>query len=280
MKGTIHSAFMTIGLVVACSAEAQSIRVTEVQRYAAGADFSEGYLTWNPVSCSSASDGPFSCHCYLMDHVSDVAANRVEVAMSGFGTYIGPVAGTYRGAGSNSSCVVRFEVSSPVRYHLVAQGGRWIASAWTGQHQDEGRVRFTGPAIDIISEVQKPPMDFPPPEWGLGPPTYWQYGLGTADRIEMAGTLIPGAYELQAAFAAQPPPIQSGIFPQNSAYALLEFSDACDADFNRDGGVDGADVGAFFESWSMGVDAADLNADGGVDGQDLFYFFERWRGGC
>ncbi|MBS0198410.1 MAG: hypothetical protein JSR77_16795 [Planctomycetes bacterium] len=55
----------------------------------------------------------------------------------------------------------------------------------------------------------------------------------------------------------------------------------CQADFNRDGGVDGADVDAFFASWSAGDDEADVNADGGVDGADVGAFFEQWeRGGC
>lgn len=55
----------------------------------------------------------------------------------------------------------------------------------------------------------------------------------------------------------------------------------CIADFNEDGGVDGADVEAFFEAWENGGTAADVNDDGGVDGSDVEYFFERWSdGGC
>jgi hypothetical protein len=55
---------------------------------------------------------------------------------------------------------------------------------------------------------------------------------------------------------------------------------ACPADFNLDGGVDGADVDAFFGQWVDGADAADFNADGGVDGSDVDAFFDRWVGGC
>ncbi|MEI7657935.1 MAG: GC-type dockerin domain-anchored protein [Phycisphaerae bacterium] len=56
---------------------------------------------------------------------------------------------------------------------------------------------------------------------------------------------------------------------------------SCAADFNDDGGVDGADVQAFFEVWQRGDDRADVNADGGVDGADLEAFFVRWQsGGC
>jgi hypothetical protein len=54
----------------------------------------------------------------------------------------------------------------------------------------------------------------------------------------------------------------------------------CAADFNRDGGVDGADVEHFFERWEAGDDSADINQDGGIDGADVQEFFERWEGGC
>ncbi len=55
----------------------------------------------------------------------------------------------------------------------------------------------------------------------------------------------------------------------------------CPADFNQDGGVDGADVESFFVVWSDGLAQADVNADGGVDGVDVEYFFQRWAaGGC
>jgi hypothetical protein len=49
------------------------------------------------------------------------------------------------------------------------------------------------------------------------------------------------------------------------------------ADFNLDGGVDGADVEAFFTAWSMGATFADFNLDGGVDGADVEAFFRAWE---
>jgi hypothetical protein len=55
----------------------------------------------------------------------------------------------------------------------------------------------------------------------------------------------------------------------------------CAADFNEDGGVDGADVGAFFQDWENGMPCADVNLDGGVDGSDVDTFFFYWEaGGC
>jgi hypothetical protein len=55
----------------------------------------------------------------------------------------------------------------------------------------------------------------------------------------------------------------------------------CPADYNRDGGVDGGDVGAFFADWEAGSGCGDVNADGGIDGGDIEAFFQFWQqGGC
>lgn len=56
---------------------------------------------------------------------------------------------------------------------------------------------------------------------------------------------------------------------------------ACVADFNDDGGVDGADLAAFFPAWARAAACADANVDGGVDGGDVEAFFLVWQaGGC
>ncbi|MBS0195958.1 MAG: hypothetical protein JSR77_04295 [Planctomycetes bacterium] len=66
-------------------------------------------------------------------------------------------------------------------------------------------------------------------------------------------------------------------FPR--AFMLEPFR--CFADFNQDGGIDGADVEAFFLVWEAGLAGADVNADGGVDGGDVEAFFMVWSaGGC
>ncbi len=55
----------------------------------------------------------------------------------------------------------------------------------------------------------------------------------------------------------------------------------CPADFNLDGGVDGADVEAFYFAWEAGRPEADVSADGGIDGSDVEVFFTAWQaGGC
>ncbi|MBS0198311.1 MAG: hypothetical protein JSR77_16280 [Planctomycetes bacterium] len=53
----------------------------------------------------------------------------------------------------------------------------------------------------------------------------------------------------------------------------------CFADYNQDGGIDGADVESFFTDWEAGDNNADVNADGGVDGGDVETFFAAWEAG-
>ena len=53
----------------------------------------------------------------------------------------------------------------------------------------------------------------------------------------------------------------------------------CIADHNRDGGVDGADVQAFFLDWEASLTCADSNEDGGVDAMDVATFFAAWQSG-
>ncbi|MCX5689807.1 MAG: hypothetical protein NTV94_08510, partial [Planctomycetota bacterium] len=67
-----------------------------------------------------------------------------------------------------------------------------------------------------------------------------------------------------------------GCFPSNPA--LIEVDPV--GDYNLDGGVDGADIDAFFLDWEAGESRADVNADGGVDGADVSAFFFSWERGC
>jgi len=83
-------------------------------------------------------------------------------------------------------------------------------------------------------------------------------------------------------------PSQRGVFTclVSSACEQIEslgagLGDLCTADYNSDGGIDGADVQAFFDDWEQGYAAADVNRDGGVDGSDVGFFFSQWEaGGC
>ena len=68
---------------------------------------------------------------------------------------------------------------------------------------------------------------------------------------------------------------------REAAQRAVRQGPVCAADFNRDGGVDGSDVAAFFFAWERGSDGADVNEDGGTDGADIEAFFTVWEaGGC
>lgn len=80
---------------------------------------------------------------------------------------------------------------------------------------------------------------------------------------------------LNLRFSPQNPGVEVDFDVVTLAAAAL-----CPGDFNADGGIDGADVQAFFESWEAGSADADMNGDGGTDGADVEFFFQRWEAGC
>ncbi len=56
---------------------------------------------------------------------------------------------------------------------------------------------------------------------------------------------------------------------------------ACAADFDSNGGIDGADLAAFFAAYEAGESCGDVDQNGGIDGADLAYFFSVYEaGGC
>ncbi len=50
------------------------------------------------------------------------------------------------------------------------------------------------------------------------------------------------------------------------------------ADLDRDGWVDGADMGLLYSDWGLDVVRSDLNRDGIVDGHDLGVLLVQWDG--
>lgn len=62
--------------------------------------------------------------------------------------------------------------------------------------------------------------------------------------------------------------------------SVEECAPPCSSDYNQNGGVDGADVEAFFIDWEAGNLAADVNQDGGIDSSDIAVFFTQWEMGC
>ncbi|MBL9002106.1 MAG: hypothetical protein JNK25_13320 [Phycisphaerae bacterium] len=100
-----------------------------------------------------------------------------------------------------------------------------------------------------------------------------------SDRIRCEGTML-----------AEPPSVDGFVYQfrlvgdcgsaECGTPSSCECSGHCaSADFNADGGIDGADVEAFFLAWEFGD--ADVNLDGGTDGADVEMFFCWWQsGGC
>ncbi|MBX3409659.1 MAG: hypothetical protein KF859_07205 [Phycisphaeraceae bacterium] len=95
-------------------------------------------------------------------------------------------------------------------------------------------------------------------------------------------TIMQGSVRNGEFFDVVMPPISGGVGLRLRYTANAVILDAvCYADVNEDGGIDGADVEAFFDLWEAGDPVADLNNDGGIDGLDVEFFFDVWEnGGC
>lgn len=183
-----------------------------------------------------------SCH---FENAFDVVATMAATGPSDGGA---AGIGTMTEVRSN----VRFVVDQPVAFRAIFSG--------TGSPGDSVQdVRMTiepgGGSDPALLDVQRP--------------------FVVGDLLN-SGVLPPGDYRLRyhANLVAGPQHVTASV------RFVLDFGDACIADFNIDGGVDGQDVQSFFESWEAGSVLADTNSDGGVDGSDVSSFFEAWEQGC
>ncbi|MBX3382236.1 MAG: S8 family serine peptidase [Phycisphaeraceae bacterium] len=99
--------------------------------------------------------------------------------------------------------------------------------------------------------------------------------LNNLEQVHIASPEL-GVWEVRIVAAA----VNEGA----QGFALVVSGDVapagCIGDFNGDGGVDGADVEAFFLAWEGGQAEADVNTDGGIDGEDVVTFFAAWEAGC
>lgn len=119
---------------------------------------------------------------------------------------------------------------------------------------------------------------------------FWLFGTcmsGHWERYQCGVDYIPydcGFWTTQICDRRYHPPIyedRDGVLVMSFARLDIVYSPPdCPSDMNQDGGIDGADVEAFFVVWEAGERSADLNADGGVDGSDVTCFFEHWESGC
>lgn len=121
-----------------------------------------------------------------------------------------------------------------------------------------------------------------------------QWGEHMVTGLRASDFSLVGGGDGEPDFSAGGAPIRFGFITSNSTRGELGYSITvdydnffvrvtapCAADFNDDGGVDGADVEAFFAEWERGGSRGDVNSDGGVDGSDVEAFFALWEaGGC
>jgi hypothetical protein len=95
-------------------------------------------------------------------------------------------------------------------------------------------------------------------------------------------TTLPdaGVPDVSHAALALAEALSPGFLAGVAARPDAEVSCVCDADFDQDGGVTGADVEAFFAAFESGDLGADLDRDGGVTGADVEAFFVAFEAGC
>jgi uncharacterized membrane protein len=253
----------------------------------------------------------------LIEWYSPFGSSTRITAMSDDGTtYIGTHYATIAGASTNHGCIWyadgSFEPLSSVDFHgalgAVNRDGSMVAGnahpqtgnvyTWTaaGGFHDMGELRGipfalivrTADMTDDGSVVIGTAGDSFSSQAAI-----WRDGLGgegLKDYLLGLGATGIGDYYFQTAAAITPDgryivgalrTPTSGF--NNLAYVidLIGESDFCPADFNQDGGVDGADVEAFYAAWENSEPDADVNQDGGVDGGDVETFFAAWEaGGC
>src|SRR5262249_34011008 len=73
--------------------------------------------------------------------------------------------------------------------------------------------------------------------------------------------------------------IHNGSFPAGAVRGQLLVPCGCRSDLNRDGVVDGADLGLLLAAWDTDDACADSSGDGNVDGADLGLLLADW-GAC
>lgn len=157
---------------------------------------------------------------------------------------------------------------------------------------DPQAIVFDGTGAAVYSADNEGPGAFPQFSWGDVAPARPAISNGAAFAGQN-GALPAGEYHmavgLSRVVASNEPrwharSDSSARFPAEFTPYFANLSSCggcpvCAADFNEDGGVDGADVEAFYVTWETGEQCGDVNGDGGVDGGDLETFFILWEGG-
>jgi hypothetical protein len=218
-----------------------------------------GLARWNGVSWSAVGNGMIS---------GDVLA----LAMLPCGDLM--VAGRFDSAGSLSGNVYlgRYRMSATIDVALDPQskslvvGERLTLTAMPANGYEGVRVKWQRDGVDVSPDDPRVSGALA----SLESPTY-----RTVATLTIVDAAVGDAGTYRAVFTDV-----CGVSTASEGAGVC-VGVSCAADFNSDGGVDGADVEAFLFAWMDGRCAADVNLDGGVDGFDLETFFATWQaGGC
>ncbi len=229
---------------------------------------------------SGSFDEPEGIHTdqIFADDVATIAAipNLVFLSDAGFGG-----AGTWPGSFTNYSVVSPGGGADSSRaFHPITISGSYTQSPQarlevqlaTSQNIQSDRLIVNGAAF-LAGTLRIT---------GYSTPDALGQMLPGSTAIVLTSPDIVGEFE-----SFEYPPLPPGlgldlVYDHDNAQVLIVVVSVpiCTADYNQDGGIDGADVSAFFGDWEAGNAAADFNQDGGVDGADVGAFFERWEAGC
>jgi uncharacterized membrane protein len=117
--------------------------------------------------------------------------------------------------------------------------------------------------------------------------TYWSAKTGLValkDHLNELGANIPAGFTLAAAMSMSDDGRvicgwgYEGLFFFQEAWVVVlpGGPDACPADFNGDGVVDGADLNTLLGAWGTLAPELDLTGDGRIDGADLLELLSAW----
>ncbi len=193
-----------------------------------------------------------------------LAPSNAGVVVAGSNAFMGSVTST---GGADTRDYITFVVPPGLQItQLVLVSFAPNNIAWT--HFDDGATSVIPSAGTSASLLAGAHIAAATPD---GTDLFPNYQAGSSELLAgpgLSGPIGPGTYTflIQQASAV----LQS--------YSLQFVAEAtCDADFNRDGGVDGDDLGTLLGSWGPCAGCpADFNGDDSVDGDDLGSLLGLW----
>ncbi len=236
---------------------------------------------WNPISDNTLAEG--GTLNYIA--VASTGSQTIYVGNSGGGVFVTTDGGTTwhnRSAGLPRNGISQIEIDpgNPARAYIAnygTSGGRVYRTAdfgqtWTGiSGALPSGVAGRALAVDFV---------YNPPVVYLGSGSGVYLSLDDGDEWIKDDASLPNVNVGSLSIHRAARTITVGTYGRGAWRAPLAVPPPCIADYNRDGGVDGADVEAFFLDWQNGNADADVNQDGGVDGGDVEAFFLAWESGA